>query len=103
MAKRLTDIQIDGIGFNVRYWADKTAEDFAKEANREGAEMVPRDVPESEKAAWLKTAHELIVKANAGDAGVKAKVNTEELKAEAEKAAAKEAKDKTKGKTNGNG
>lgn len=94
MAKRLRDIQIDGVGFNVPYWAGKTLAEFVTEATKPDAEMIPKDVAEKDKQAWCTTAHGLIVKADNGDESVTPTVNTEELKAEAEKAAAAKSKKK---------
>lgn len=94
MAKKLKEIKIDGISFHVPHWAGKTLAEFTKEATAKDAAMIPTDVPETEKAEWLKTAHELITKANNGDESVKPDVNTEEMKAEAEAAKAKKVKDK---------
>lgn len=82
MAKKLSEIKIDGISFNVDYWGEKTVADFEKEATAEGAAMIPNGVRESDKPAWIKTAHDLIAKAYGGDETVKPYVNTEDLKAE---------------------
>lgn len=88
MAK-LKEIKIDGVSFNVPHWADKSLEDFSKAAKDKDAAMIPETVGKAEVDNWLKTAHGLIVKANAGGEDLKAEVNTEELKAEAEAAKTK--------------
>ncbi len=90
----MKDIRIDGIGFNVPYWAGKTAAEFTTEATKKDAEMIPKAVAEKDKADWCALAHSLIMKADAGDDSVTPTVDTEALKAAEKAAADKKAKDK---------
>lgn len=100
MGKRQTEIRIDNVSFNAKYWAQKTLAEFKTEANKPDAAMVPPDVRAEDRDAWLKQAFDLIKKADAGDDSYKPDVNTEELKLEAELAKNMEAdKTKDKGKT----
>ncbi len=92
MAKKLKDVSIDQIGFNATHWGSKSLEEFTKEAMKEGAAMIPQEIAEKDRAEWLKTAHEWLVKAANGDDTARPSINTEDLKEEL--AAAKEKKAK---------
>lgn len=91
-AKKLKEIKIDGVSLNVTHWSGKTLAEFTTEANKENAEMTPKGLSPADKTAWLKMAHDLIKKAEAGDESVKPVIDSEAEAEAAEKAETKKPK-----------